>query len=61
MALNSKHQKVSGSSQGKVGRFKKDGYASSTPEDTFVGTKVGKTDKVGYSGPNVAKTSRGDA
>lgn len=59
MAINSKHQKVSGSSAGTVASKKMDGYASSKPHDIVVGVKVGKTNKKGYSGPNVADGSFG--
>ena len=57
MALNAKHVKVSGSSAGRTGRKKTDGYAATRPSDAVVGTKVGVTNKEGYSGPNVAQGS----
>lgn len=56
--LNSKHEKVSGKSSGKVGAMKKSGYAAGAIPDVLTGTKVGVTNKEGYSGPNVARATR---
>ena len=58
--LNAKHVKVSGKSSGATGEKKKSGYASGSVADTFIGTKVGKVDGKGYSGPNVARYGRGE-
>lgn len=55
MAINSKHQKVSGQSTGQTGVMKKDGYAANQPPVAMIGTKPGKTSHVGYSGPPVAE------
>lgn len=55
MAINSKHQKVSGESTGKTGHKKTDGYANTSPPISMIGTKPGKTSHVGYSGPEVAQ------
>ena len=60
MAINSKHEKVSGGTAGDTGTMKKDGYAGTHPPKFAVGTKVGKTagkNARGYSGPPVAKGS----
>lgn len=54
-------QKVSGKSSGKTSELKKSGYAGTSPADTFIGTKPGKVDGRDYSGPNVARKSRGSA
>lgn len=55
--LTAKHEKVSG--YGTSVTQKKDGYASGGPDDRVIGNKPGKTNKVGYTGPNVAKADRG--
>jgi hypothetical protein len=56
--INSKHQKVSGKSSGRNAPMKKSGYAQGSIPDVLVGTKVGVTDKEGYSGPEVARADR---
>ena len=52
--MNTKHVKVSNVT-GTTGTFKKDGYAAGRVPDGMVGTKPGKTNKKGYSGPSVAE------
>jgi hypothetical protein len=52
--INSKHQKVSGKSTGTNAEFKKDGYAKGPVPKSMIGTKVGLTNHVGYSGPDAA-------
>lgn len=44
---------------GEVVEKKKDGYASGTVPKSMIGNKPGKTDKVGYSGPNYPPFGRG--
>ena len=53
--INSKHQKVSGQSSGQNYDYKKDGYARGPVPKSMQGTKVGLTNHVGYTGPDVAK------
>jgi hypothetical protein len=57
MALNSKAVKVSGGSGGQTASKIKDGYAKGPVPEAMRATKVGKTNKKGYSGPNVAQGS----
>ena len=57
--LNSTHNKVS-KSTGENAPMKKGDYASGPVPPSMIGTKVGVTNKKGYSGPNVAQASRGD-
>ena len=52
---NFKHQKVSGKSSGTNETFKKDGYAKGPVPGFMQGTKVGKTNHKGYTGPSVAQ------
>ena len=40
-------------STGENAPVKKDGYAANRPPKSMTGTKVGMTNKKGYSGPNV--------
>lgn len=44
---------------GKIASYKKDGYAGTSVPDSMVGNKVGKTEKQGYTGPNVSRADRG--
>jgi len=55
MAINSKHEKVTGQSTGQTGTKKRDGYAGTSPPISMIGTKPGKTSHVGYTGPQVAE------
>lgn len=57
MAIQSKHQKVSSYGDNPRGPSK-EGYAANRPPDTMVGSKRGKDNQKGYSGPNVAKGDR---
>lgn len=54
MAIQSKQTKVSGSTAGETMHMKKDGYASGSVPSMARAAKVGKTNRKGYSGPNVA-------
>lgn len=45
----------SNNSTGKNAALKKDGYARGPVPPSMIGTKVGKVDGEGYTGPNVAK------
>lgn len=45
--------------EGDVPTYKKDGYASGPVPKSMMGSKPGKTEKHGYSGPNVTRASRG--
>ena len=56
---NFKHQKVAGKSSGRNAPVKKDGYAKGPVPEIMVGAKPGKTNRVGYSGPNVATGTHG--
>jgi hypothetical protein len=51
------HKRVSGTAD--KADFKKDGYARGPVPKQAIGTKVGKTDDHGYSGPEVAIPERG--
>lgn len=55
---NFRSTKVSGSSGGQTARKKRDGYAAGRVHESMIGTKVGKTNKKGYSGPNVTQASK---
>ncbi len=44
---------------GKVAEKKKDGYASGPVPDSMIGNKPGKVERQGYTGPSVARASRG--
>lgn len=50
--IHSQHKKAS--SHGSA-PYKKDGYAKGPVPKQVQGTKVGKTNKKGYSGPDVAQ------
>lgn len=50
--VGSKSSRVTDSA-GTNAEMKKDGYAKGPVPKSMIGTKPGKTDKVGYSGPNV--------
>lgn len=52
--INSKHVKASNST-GETGTMKKDGYAAGSVPKSMQMSKPGKTNKKGYSGPNVAR------
>lgn len=54
--VGSKSSKVSDSA-GETGTYKKDSYAKGPVNKAFVGSKVGVTNKKGYSGPNVTMGS----
>jgi len=54
-SIQSKHQKVAGQSTGTNADFKKDGYAAGPVPKSMIGTKVGLTNHVAYTGPDVAK------
>lgn len=45
--------KKAGSSTGENAPYMKDGYAKGPVPKSMIGTKVGKTNKKGYSGPEV--------
>jgi hypothetical protein len=51
--MNSTHQKVS--SFGQTAAKKTDGYAKGPIPPSMIPTKVGVTNKQGYTGPNVAR------
>jgi hypothetical protein len=51
------HTKVSGGSGGTAPKKKTDGYASGRVSEQVIGTKVGKVNGKGYSGPPVAQRS----
>lgn len=53
--LQAKHVKASG--PGTKGELKKDGYAAGSVPISMRGSKPGKTSKVGYTGPNVARAT----
>lgn len=55
--LNSKYSKVS-KSTGDNAQVKKSDYASGSVPKSMIGTKVGVTNKHGYSGPNVLHQGR---
>lgn len=57
MAIQSKRVKASGF--GKTGKPMKEGYAAGRVPEVMRPTKAGKTNKVPYSGPNVAQADRG--
>lgn len=57
MAIQSKRVKASGF--GKTGKPMKEGYAAGRVPEVMRPTKTGKTNKVPYSGPNVAQADRG--
>jgi hypothetical protein len=52
MGINATHKKASSHGEAPL---KKSGYASGPVPKQARGTKVGKTNKVGYSGPEVAQ------
>lgn len=43
---------------GKTGSKKKDGYAAGSVPSSMLGTKAGKVEGEGYSGPNVTRATR---
>lgn len=55
--LNNTHKRVSNNT-GKNASFKKDGYARGPVPESMQGSKVGKTEHRGYSGPDVAVPPR---
>jgi hypothetical protein len=52
LGINATHKKASSHGEAPL---KKSGYASGPVPKQARGTKVGKTNKVGYSGPEVAQ------
>lgn len=55
MSLNTTQTKVGGSSTGTNAPKKMDGYAKGPIPPSMIPTKVGVTNKKGYTGPNVAR------
>jgi hypothetical protein len=54
------HRRVRNTGYGKQPTLKRDGYARGPVPESMIGTKTGKTSRVGYSGPPVARPTRED-